>query len=111
MKDHKNTSDWGKSKAAERYARGGAVKVTVNVNKASDQKPPMPMPIPMPPPGPPPGLPPGGPPPGMGAPGPGGMKRGGVVRPSPAVHMTAGAASGVGRLQKIKAYGGKRGKD
>jgi len=61
--------------------------------------PPMMHPPMMPPPGPP-GMPPGmppGPPPMMA------RKAGGKVYP----HMTAGAEGGLGRLQKMKAYGSK----
>lgn len=74
------------------YARGGkAGKTNINIVIAPQEKlagpampPPMPPPMPMP-------KPPMAPPPGMGPPG---MKRGGKI--------TAGAESGVGRLQKAK---------
>ena len=104
----------------DKYARGGAAKkkhgnhvnIAIINGKGQQDAPPalgappggLPMPPPKPPMGGPPGLPPGLPPggPGMAPPGmkpPGMMKRGGKV------HMTAGADSGVGRKQKIKAYG------
>lgn len=82
------------------YAKGG--KVTVNVvvpGGGKESAPPMPPPILPPPPGPPPmaGPPSGGmPPPGLMPPG---MKAGGRVS------MKGGAESGVGRLDKKRAYG------
>lgn len=84
----------------DKFARGGRTKKgATNVNIAivvpggKGEEAPAPM---MPPPGPPVGPPPGGPP--MMPPGMPGMKRGGRLG------MTAGAESGVGRLEKIKAY-------
>lgn len=73
----------------DKFARGGAAKgkTTVNVIVGAGQKQPVPMPVPMggPPPAPPMGAPPMKPP---------GMKNGGAAK------MTAGAGSGLGRLQK-----------
>lgn len=107
----------------DKYARGGKTKGKhgnhVNiaiVNPGKDQAGAMPPPggMPMPPPKPPmmpPPMPPGGPmggPPGMppGMKPPGMMKRGGrTYARGGKVHMTAGADSGVGRKQKIVAYG------
>lgn len=101
----------------DKYARGGKTKgkhgnhvniAIVNPKGGADAAgaPPlggMPMPPPRapmaPPPGPPMGGAPGGLPPGMGPKPPGMLKRGGKVP------MTAGAYSGEGRKQKIKAYG------
>jgi len=76
------------------------------------------MPPPGLPPGPPPGGPPMAPPPGMGpGPAPGGpppgmppMKRGGVAYAKGGkVPMKGGAESGVGRLDKVKAYNARKG--
>lgn len=100
----------------DKFARGGAVstkkdgKNVINIavigggEKKEDEAPPLPpmgaMPPPPPPPGPPMGGPPPGPPmspgigPGRPPGGPPGFKKGGRVK------MTAGAESGVGRLQK-----------
>lgn len=90
------------------FARGGrskgkkGSKTNINIIIAGKDKeeagPPMPPPMPKPPMAPPPGMaPPGGPmPPGMPP-----MKRGGKVP------MKAGAETGQGRLDKVKAYGKK----
>lgn len=112
--------------APKRYARGGKVKGDTNINiviPGGGAKPPMPMPMPMggPPPGPGPGLPPppmGGPPPG-GPPMPmrasggkvdGQATKAGIAKQSKraaansyarggGIGMTAGSATGEGRLQ------------
>lgn len=80
------------------YARGGKVKGnTTNIIIASQPKDgPTPMPVPMPMGGPPPGGPPMGPPPGAGGPPPGMPMRARGGR------ITAGAETGVGRLQKAR---------
>lgn len=118
------------SSAPKRYARGGKVKGnTTNIIIAGGgEKQPMPMPVPVPAGGPPPGAggPPPGPPPGAGGPPPGGpampmRKSGGRIAGGEATEanlaayakrakgnsfarggMTAGALSGVGRLQKAR---------
>jgi len=100
----------GKGKGRlDKFARGGSVKkgtTTVNIaivspSKGNDEAPPPPLMPPMPPPG----AGPGGPPPGImapmtpppdGPPGPPLMRAAGGRLP------TAGAYSGVGRLQKAK---------
>lgn len=107
---------------ADKFARGGHAKGKhhkgthiniVNVAPHAKPDPAATMPPDMPPPGappmaPPPGMaPPGAPPPGAGMP-PGmpPMKRGGVAYAKGGkVPMKAGGYSGVGRLEKVKAYG------
>lgn len=95
----------------------GKTNIIINIGEKPGGLPPMPPPsqvtrppVPLPPPGPPP-MPAGGPPGGPGGPpippasmAPSGgaplpRKRGGMVR------MKAGAGSGLGRLEKAKAYG------
>ena len=104
----------GGSVSAPSFARGGRTKskkgTTINIaviagGKDKEEAPPMPMPM-MPP------MPkaPMAPPPGMDAPGaPGGMPTGGLpgMKRGGKVPMKAGAESGPGRLDKIKAYGKK----
>lgn len=99
---------------ADKFARGGKAKskgkgnTHINIAVVAPQKGDKPdMPPGLPPglpPGPPPGMPPGagpgGPPPPPGMP-PGMMKRGGKVA------MKGGGDSGVGRLDKVKAYGAR----
>lgn len=117
----------------DKYARGGRTKhkpshqVNIAIVAPHGRHPtegaapggPLPMPPPRPPlgaaPGLPPGLPPGGPPVAGGPPGlppglrpPGMMKRGGAVKKfarGGKLGMTAGAETGKGRKQKIRAYG------
>ncbi len=94
---------------ADKFARGGKAKgkkgTTINIavigggKEGAEGAPPMP-PMPKPPMAlPPPGAGPGGPPGGAMPPGMPPMKRGGKVG------MTAGAETGVGRLQKARKRG------
>jgi hypothetical protein len=104
----------------DKFARGGKTKgkhgnhvnIAILNGKGQPDAPPamagppggLPMPPPKPPMAGPPGLPPGMPPPGMKPPGM--MKRGGkVYARGGKVKMKGGSETGVGRLDKKKAYG------
>lgn len=110
--------------------KGNTTNIIIAGGGGQKQPMPMPMPVPAGPPpgagGPPPGMPPGGPPPGAGGPPPGGppmpmRKSGGRIKGGTSTKanidamakrakdnsyarggMTAGALSGVGRLQKAR---------
>lgn len=121
LKEHEGSEEpEGKASGGrlDKYARGGKTKgkhgnhvnIAILNGKGQQDAPPaglgappggLPMAPPRPPMAGPPGLPPGGPP-GMPPPGmkpPGMMKRGGKVK------MKGGSETGVGRLDKKKAYG------
>lgn len=120
MKSMTGRATGGAVYSGEAFARGGKakskghkgtnIKIMVVAPGADKKEGPEGMPPPMMPPRPPmapppgmgpPGAPPGGPPPGMPP-----MKRGGAAyKRGGMVHMTAGAANGVGLKQKMRAYG------
>lgn len=110
MREHKRGG------SVDKFARGGRTKKKGNTNiniiiagKDKEEAPPMPPPMLKPPMAPPPGAGPGGPPGGPMPPGMPPMKRGGAIpyQKGGKVPMKAGAETGQGRLDKIKAYGGK----